>query len=60
MLQDNNQFCVIIGDPIDGVTIYGPFLSSEDAIEWAEQFVSGTQNWWVTQLHSDITMETYQ
>lgn len=59
MANDNN-FCVIIGDPIDGITVYGPFLSGEDAVEWAEQFASGTQNWWVTELHSDITMAAYQ
>ena len=59
MANDNN-FCVIIGDPIDGITVYGPFLSGVDAMEWAEQFVSGTQNWWVTELHSDITMAAYQ
>ena len=55
----NELFCVITGDPIGGITIYGPFKTSADAIEWAEQFKSDT-SWWVTELHSDITTETYQ
>jgi hypothetical protein len=52
-------FCVISGDPIDGITIHGPFFESDDAIDWAENFISHG-HWWVTVLHSDITMRTYQ
>jgi hypothetical protein len=53
-------FCIIAGDPIDGIMVYGPFFDSDDATEWAEKFVSSVQHWWVTELYSDITMRTYQ
>jgi hypothetical protein len=52
-------FCIIVGDPIDGITVHGPFFDSDDAVEWAERFTSD-QHWWVTEIHSDITMRTYQ
>ena len=54
------MFCVIAGDPISGITVYGPFHSSVDATEWATDNIAYDLNFWVTELKSDITMEAYQ
>ncbi len=47
------QFVIITGNPIDGITIYGPFFSPEEAIEWAEE--NRGEIWWMTQLEHPKT-----
>lgn len=43
---------VLVGDPVDGIFIYGPFMCPEDAIDWAEHDrCSKTETWWVTEIH---------
>ncbi len=32
---------IIHGNPVDGITIWGPFGDSEDAIEWATSDLHG-------------------
>ena len=54
------MFCVIAGDPISGFMVYGPFDNSDDATEWATDNIAYELNFWVTELKSDITMESYQ
>jgi len=56
----NDLFCVIAGDPISGLAIYGPFTTGDDATEWATDNIAHYLNFWVTELKSDITMETYR
>jgi hypothetical protein len=59
MIDDNSNFCVIVGDPIGGIRIYGPFYDSDSAMEWAEHNAEAS-NWWVTELHHEMSMESYQ
>jgi len=54
------MFCVIVGDPLSGITVYGPFSNSSDATEWATDHIAYDANFWVTELKSDITMKAYQ
>ena len=53
-------FCVVAGDPIAGIVIYGPFPNGDDAIEWATDNIAHDLNFWVTELKQDITMESYR
>ena len=40
---------VVIGNPIDGVTHYGPFDDSEDADRYAESLETD-DTWWVVKV----------
>lgn len=58
--MDTFTFCVIAGDPISGFTVYGPFSTGSDATDWAIDNIAHDLNFWVTELKSDITMESYR
>jgi hypothetical protein len=45
----NNNFILIIGNPIDGFHHYGPFETHEDALEAAESNEYGHE-WWIAPL----------
>ncbi len=42
---------VVVGDPINGITIYGPFKDAEDAISWAQSEVT-KEPWWTAALET--------
>lgn len=42
-----NRYVVVSGNPIDGFSILGPFLDSDDANNWAQDLDC---DWWVTKL----------
>lgn len=42
-----DQFVIVIGNPIDGISIHGPFEDMEDAHEWAE---NNSDEWWCAWL----------
>lgn len=44
----NYGYCVLIGNPIDGLIVTGPFLTQDVALEWAEE--NGGDEWWVAEL----------
>ncbi len=44
-------FLLVVGDPVDGFDYVGPFDSSEQAQEWAQEFTDG-DSWWVVELQS--------
>lgn len=42
---------VIAGNPLDGLTVYGPFDDAESADTWAEhEFRHGPSEYWITTL----------
>lgn len=43
-----NQFVIVIGNPIDGISLYGPFDDIEEAHEWAE---NNSDEWWCAMLY---------
>jgi hypothetical protein len=45
-----NNWAVVIGNPIDGITVYGPFETLEDACSWGETITSSDGDWWPTSL----------
>lgn len=42
--------CVVLGDPINGVIIIGPFRSADEAATYAETVAASTQTWWVVAM----------
>jgi len=49
--RDMGTHVGITGNPVDGLFFYGPFTTSEEAIEWAERNHDG-QDWWIAPLAS--------
>lgn len=48
---------VIIGNPIDGFSIIGPFDHAPEAIDWAERRAVTADSWWVAPLDSTLDWE---
>lgn len=46
------KYCVAIGNPFDGMTLYGPFDDFTDAEVWAEENDNHCDEWWVVSVHS--------
>ncbi len=42
------MFVILAGNPVDGMTVYGPFDDAEDANDYAENNFDG--DWWVTKV----------
>ena len=40
------RFTIVIGDPIDGISLYGIFKSHEEATEYAGEYYH-QDTWWV-------------
>jgi hypothetical protein len=49
--MDLKSFIVVGGDPVDGFHFDGPFASTEDANDWAENNVRNV-SWWVAELEA--------
>lgn len=47
--DDEYEYIVMVGNPSDGFTHYGPFDSFDDADEWCRGVSHDT---WIVQLHS--------
>jgi len=43
------MFVVLIGNPIDGSAIYGPFATAQDAEDWAD---GAQDDYWIVPLQS--------
>ena len=45
------MFIVLAGNPLDGLQVYGPFVTAEEADRWAErEFRHGPGEYWITKL----------
>ena len=44
------KYLIIIGNPVQGFDIFGPFDDVDQAITWGEDLVQG--DWWLTELVS--------
>ena len=51
---------VIIGNPIDGFSIVGPFATFDEAVEWASTDLVTNEPWWATKLESPSDWEDEQ
>ena len=41
---------VLVGNPVDGVEVFGPFKTGDDAVEWASAYCRDDRDWWVARL----------
>lgn len=57
--MDAELFCVIAGDPLSGIVVYGPFYNSDNAKDWAIDNIAHDLTFWVTELKQDLTMGAY-
>ena len=49
--MSKEQYLVVVGNPVDGLTFFGPFEDRDDAIDWAEQRDELTgSGWWIAPL----------
>ena len=39
---------VVVGNPVDGLTFYGPFKTEQDAIDAADRHTA--EEWWIAPL----------
>ena len=46
------QYVIVIGNPVDGIKLQGPFASQEDAIDFATEEPVVNDSWWITKLYS--------
>jgi hypothetical protein len=45
------MFIVVSGNPVDGVTFFGPFSDAEVADDWAVDYLNNTGgDWWVSSV----------
>lgn len=44
------MYIVIVGNPVDGFSYYGPFEDRETAIKYAERNFRNSGDWWVHDL----------
>lgn len=42
------MWITIIGNPVDGLSFYGPFENSEEAIDFGDR--NADTDWWITEL----------
>lgn len=45
------MYILIVGNPVDGLEFYGLFDSPADAVDWAEENLTSSNNdWWIKEL----------
>jgi len=50
-MTDTNGVVVVVGDPLNGITVYGPYATTDDAIEvWENE---SDVDWWVSPLRTN-------
>ena len=47
------MFVILVGNPIDGMEIVGPFTDGDEANEYADFFMDG-YDWWVVGLKEPL------
>lgn len=46
----SEQFLVVVGNPVDGVSFFGPFASADEASTWCECGGVRDSEWWVAPI----------
>lgn len=44
------SYAIVIGDPIDGIEIIGPFPDHDTAQSYVDLHMKGSDNWWIVLL----------
>jgi hypothetical protein len=48
------NYLVIVGNPLDGYTHFGPFDSQNEATDWASENVDRYYEWWIGELFESV------
>ena len=56
MSEETSSWIVLTGNPVDGITFWGPFQTGEYANDWAQFHCRGT-DWWITEVNSPQSMD---
>jgi hypothetical protein len=54
------MYVLITGNPVDGISLIGPFTDSEEAIEYAEVHINGPGEWWLAEVEAPQEQEQEQ
>lgn len=46
---------VLMGNPVDGLKVFGPFKTPDDAVRWAGEEIDDT--WWIAPLAAPDSVE---
>lgn len=52
----DHQFILVFGNPIDGITCYGPFETSHAAHTWVENSSAHKSDYWIAALRHPETL----
>jgi hypothetical protein len=47
--MDDGMFVVASGNPFDGLRLFGPFWSHQQACEWTEHM---DEDWWIVKVEN--------
>lgn len=47
---------IVRGDPINGLSFFGPFKTGDDATDFADQHIDDT-DWWIARLEAQSSLE---
>ena len=47
----DHQFILVFGNPVDGLTCYGPFATSHAAHTWVENSHAHKSDYWIMVLY---------
>ena len=50
------MFVIIVGNPCDGMSFYGPFEDGNEANEYADERFS-KEDWWVARLEAPVAQQ---
>ena len=50
--QPTTGYVLIVGNPIDGIHLLGPFVNHDAANKYGYEVLA--EEWWITQVHSPI------
>jgi hypothetical protein len=54
------MYVLITGNPIDGISLIGPFDEPDAAIDYAEVNINGQGEWWLVEVEAPQEQEQEQ
>lgn len=56
MTKESGQYVVLVGNPLDGTSVYGPFNDANDAGDWAGDEMRN-ETWWTVSVLAPTNYE---
>lgn len=51
-----DMYVLLVGNPVDGIAVFGPFNNGEEANEWADDHLRN-EEWWAVALNSPLASD---